>query len=40
LHVAAQNWFFSIYNKQQCSVKHNINLINVFIDFGLNASIP
>ena len=22
-----------IYNKQQCSVKHNIHLINVFMDY-------
>jgi len=24
-----------ICNKQQCSVKHNIHIINIFIDLGL-----
>jgi len=28
-----------IYNKQQCSVKHDIHLINIFIDLGLKVSI-
>ena len=29
-----------ICNKQQCSVKHNIHLINIFIDLGLHVSSP
>jgi len=28
-----------IYNKQQCPVKHDIRLINIFIDLGLHVSI-
>ena len=32
--------YTSIYNKQQCSVKHNIHLVCLFIDLGRHVSIP
>jgi len=28
-----------IYNKQRCPVKHNIHIINIFIDLWLHVSI-
>jgi len=30
---------FCFYNKQRCSVKHDIHLINIFIDLGRHVSI-